>query len=205
MDPKIDRDELAEIVEETARIAEEERALVDLPQARQILRELDLPAEHLDDTRQALATRRSERLARRKRALIVAALGLACVVSGAGLAWHAHAKAEALASISVSQSTLTLHGVPVATSLTRVAAPELVFDVVLAEAPQGASLDLTCVWRAPDGAVRYENRWQTKPVDRSLWPTHCRRAFGTGDAVGAWSVTMREGGHDLATQRFSLE
>jgi hypothetical protein len=126
-------------------------------------------------------------------------------VGGGGLAWHAHAKAEALASIAVSQSTLTLGGVPLATPLMRVATPELVFDVVLAEAPQGAGLDLSCDWRAPEGTVRYENRWQTKPVDRSLWPTHCRHTFGPGDAVGVWSVTMREADHDLVTRRFSLQ
>ena len=55
---------------------------------------------------------------------------------------------------------------------------------VLADAPQGAALPLTCAWSAPDGGVRYQNRWETKTIDRDRFPTHCRHTFGAGDAAG---------------------
>ena len=87
----------------------------------------------------------------------------------------------------------------------RARSPEIALDLVLADAPQGAALPLTCAWSAPDGGVRYQNRWETKTIDRDRFPTHCRHTFGAGDAAGRWSVTMKQGERALATESFVLE
>ncbi len=205
MQPKIDRQELAEVVEETARLEEADRGLVDEPEARQILRELDLPAERLDEARRAVAVRREERSLQRKRGLVALALPLACGAAIAVGAWRHHATTVALSLVTASEATLTVQGAPVALPLARATHPEVVFDVVLAQAPEGASLDLSCRWTGPDGSVHHQNRWTTKEVDHDHWPTHCRHAFGETDAAGAWSVTLADSEHDLATRGFSLK
>jgi hypothetical protein len=205
MNPKIDRDELPEIVEETARLEEEDRALVATPEAKQILRELDLPDTRIDEARRVIAKRRQERRARQRRLFLVGALVLAGLATAGTFAWRTSARDQALARITVSQATLKLGADPLPQSLARSANPEVALAVVLEHAPQGAGIDLTCEWRAADGKVRHMNRWQTKSIDRDLFPTHCRRAFGAADPAGRWSVTMKQDGRELTTESFHLE
>ncbi len=202
--PEIDRDELAEIVHEVARSEEVERELYADPEVAEVLRELDLPVERLAEAKRTVAERRAE-LSRRKRRRLLVALALAAVLgAGALLLWNWAAEQRALAAMQATQARLAERGAPV-TAVRRETQPELSFEVSLSSAPKGNELDLTCDWKAPDGSLRYQNRWQTKAVDRELWQTHCRRRFGSGDVAGGWTVIMKQGERELASERFTLE
>lgn len=205
MNLKIDRDELPEIVEETARLEEEDQALLETQEARQILRELDLPDTRVEEARKVIAAKKEERRAIRQRSLVAAAITLAAIVGAGALALRAGTHSAALAKLGVAESALKLAGAPLPASVPRAQSPEIALDLVLADAPQGAGLPLSCTWSAPDGAVRYQNRWETKTIDRDRFPTHCRHTFGAGDAAGRWSVTMKQGERALATESFVLE
>src|ERR1700678_3487300 len=88
VDPKVDRDELPEIVEEAARLAEEDAGKVDAPEARRILEELDLPAERLEEARLAVALRRATARVRRRRRLAFGAASALLAVTAAAIALH---------------------------------------------------------------------------------------------------------------------
>jgi hypothetical protein len=89
--------------------------------------------------------------------------------------------------------------------VSRSASPEVALAVVLEHPPQGSALDLSCEWKTADGKVRHTNRWQTKSIDRDLWPTQCRHTFNAADPAGQWSVTMKRANRELATESFLLE
>ena len=204
MPPKINREELPEIVEEAARQqADDEHAIAE-SEAKQILRELDLPADRLGEARQAIAARhRARTVSLRTRAL--GALAAVALVTGVVLlAITRHTSTAALATMTVTSAALTLHGSALPAAVARTSAPELSFDVVLANPPH-AAVRLSCDWTGPDGNVHFQSRWETKPIDRDAWPTHCRRAFGTGEPAGPWSVAMKEESRVLASRPFVLE
>jgi hypothetical protein len=204
--PKIDRRDLGEIVQETARQhAGDEASTIDRSDAQQILRELDLPAENIDETHQVVIMRRRELAARRRRRLTGGGLLLAGVLTAGGVAVHTHHRSQAMEQITGAQSALTVQGAGVRGPVVRGGAPELVFEVTLARAPQDARVALSCEWAGPDGGVRHRNQWSTRPVDHALWPTHCRHQFGAADPAGSWTVTMRQSARVLATERFVLE
>jgi hypothetical protein len=61
--PEIDRDELAEIVQELASTAEHERELLNEDEVKEVLRDLDLPAHRLDEARATITSRRMSSIA----------------------------------------------------------------------------------------------------------------------------------------------
>jgi hypothetical protein len=204
VEPKIDRADLPEIVEEAARLSEAEHEGLAAGEARQILRELDLPEGRLEEARLAVEARKRER-ARRLRALTTwaAVLGVVAAVAIAFTA-HEHSQSLALGAMTASEASLSLRGSPLSAPVPRSSSPELTFDVVLARAPH-APVDLSCDWAGPDGAVRFQSRWETKSVDRDLWPTHCRHVFSASEPAGAWTVSMKERERVLATKPFVLQ
>jgi len=205
MEPKVDREELAEIVEEAAHIEELERDLVDAPDARKILEELNLPGERLGEARQAVADRHARDKAKTKQSALIAGGVLLLALAGGGLALEHGAHVDSLAAMSVSESHVLTHDAPVGGPLSRATAPEVTFQAVLAHAPHGEPLDLTCDWKGPSGEIERQSHWQTKPVDKDVWPTHCKRTFGASDAPGARTVSLRQGDHELASGRFVVE
>jgi hypothetical protein len=204
MDPKINREELAEIVEETARLHDEDEQQIPPSEAKQILRELDLPADRLDEARRAVADRRLKRDAKLRMLVIGGIVLLVLTVGATALTMSQNEKAHELANMTVPQSGLTLHGYPLPGPVPRAPSPELSFDVVLANPPR-ARVALSCDWTGPDGNVHFQNRWETQSIDRDVWPTHCRRAFTTNEPAGPWSVTMKEESRVLASGGFVLE
>jgi hypothetical protein len=203
--PKIDANELGEIVEETARIQAREADALEPEQARAVLREVGLPPERLEEAQAAVALKRArerERSTRLKLAAVVAAL---LVTAFAVVGWRAHTHRDALASITTSQAVINSGGVPLSGKALRSAQPELELDAVLGHAPHAEGLELECDWLGPGGDVRYQNHWQTQAIDKDTWPTHCRHRFGPVDPAGRWWVRMRLGERVLAREMFELE
>jgi hypothetical protein len=205
VEPKIDAKQLDEIVDEMTRIQSAQRETLDKEQAREILRELDLPADRLDEALAAVAVRRELARERAVRWRVAAAVALAIVLIVAVVIWRAHARSTALEHMTASVATLSIGGAPFSGVVTRSARPEVAFEVILVHPPQGRALDVTCDWTGPAGDVRHQNHWQTRTIDTDPWPTHCRRSFGPDDPTGDWKVTMKQGERTLVTERFKAE
>ena len=205
MGTKIDRRDLGDIVQETARTQRASETTIDREEAQQILRDLDLPAENIDETQQVIAMRRQELAARRQRRLIGGGLLLASAIAVGGAAFYFHARNQLVEQITSAQAALTLDGAGVRQPVARSGAPEIAFEVELARAPLNVQVPLSCEWAGPGGDVRYRNQWTTRTIDRALWPTHCRHRFSAADPAGPWSVTMKQHDRSLATEHFVLE
>jgi hypothetical protein len=68
--------------------------------------------------------------------------------------------------------------------------PEVWYRVVLENAPVGAKLTLKCDWITPSGNIAHQNRYQTHPIDKEVWPTHARYRFGPASPAGVWRVEL---------------
>ena len=179
--PKVDAEELPGIVEELTRIQREEEGALDRRQTQELLRELDLPDDRLDEARAALAVRRAREEERRKRLKLAGAVGMALLLLGLALGWRDHQRDRAIEQVIAGRVALTMAGAPVAGVVSRSARPELGLQVVLQHAPRDAELALSCDWRGPGGELLHQNHWQTKAIDKDVWPTQCRRRFDAAD------------------------
>lgn len=162
---RLSDEELEEVVEEIAKDQAREGAGVSRSQAREVLRELDLPADKLDEAAVKVRERReAEALekSRKKRTLLLSAGVLALLLSaGVGVGLWTQANAAKVARITAAEPVLSEE------------AGQLRLSAKLMSAPSGESVPMSCAWRSPDGALLQENAWQTKPVSHNAWETHC--------------------------------
>ncbi len=82
--------------------------------------------------------------------------------------------------------------------------PEVWFRVVLRNAPVGAVLPLKVEWIDPSGKVYHRNRYETKPVALSDWPTHARCRIRADAPAGPWRVELSLQGRLLHQQSFEV-
>ena len=165
-DPRhLSDEEFEDVVEEIAKEQVRTGTGVSAAQAREALRELDLPAEKLDDAAVKVRERRAaEALARRtkKRALLLGGGAVAVALAGAiGIGALRQATAAKQAELTAADPVLSAE------------AGQLRLSAKLMSAPRGESVPMTCAWRSPDGSLLHENAWQTKPVSHDAWETHC--------------------------------
>ena len=158
-------EEFEEVVEEIAKEQAQAGSGVSLDQAREALRELDLPADKLDEAAVKIRERRAAAAleqSKRRRTLLLGAGVLALVLTaGAGIAAWTHARAGKVARITAADPVLSAE------------TGQLRLSAKLMSAPNGESVPMTCQWRSADGALLHENAWQTKPVSHDAWETHC--------------------------------
>jgi len=143
--------------------------------------------------------------ARRKWAVVFAAIVFFSI--GGFLTTHAlRARTEALEHLTTREARLTLDADDGGRleSVDRSRSPEVFYRVVLENAPIGTTLDLSCDWIDPAGSVVHKNRYTTKKIDKSLWPTHCKNQFGPGSPPGAWVVDMSLGGRSVSRTSFEV-
>lgn len=162
---RLSDEELEEVVEEIAKDEAREGAGVSRSQAREVLRELDLPAEKLDEAAVKVRERREAQAlekSRKKRALLLGVGVVALVLSaGVGVGLWTQASAAKVARITAAEPVLSEE------------AGQLRLSAKLMSAPSGESVPMSCTWRSPEGALLQENAWQTKPVSHDAWETHC--------------------------------
>ena len=111
-----------------------------------------------------------------------------------------------LAKMTVLDAHLALGaeaGEPV-TEVEKDRATEVYYHVVLSGVPLGWSLQLVCEWVEPNGLVARRNVYETRFIRRSVWPTHCRQAFGSSSTSGEWHVRLLSGQRVLSTSSFVL-
>jgi hypothetical protein len=82
--------------------------------------------------------------------------------------------------------------------------PEIWYRVTLAGAPVGAKLSLTCDWIDPAGRVAHQNHYETRVIDRPVWPTHARYRLGPGSTTGTWTVRLALDGRVLHSTTFEV-
>ena len=158
-------EEFEEVVEEIAKEEASAGSGVSHDQAREALRELDLPASKLDEAAMKVRQRReAEALqkSQKKRTLLIGAGVLAAVLTTVvGIGVWKQAQAAKVAQITATNPVLTEE------------AGQLRLSATLMSAPTGESVPMTCAWHSADGALLHENAWQTKPVSHDAWETHC--------------------------------
>ena len=162
---RLTEEEFEEVVEEIAKDEMRTGSGVSLDHAREALRELDLPADKLDDATSKVRQRREEealKKSKKKRTLLLGA-GLVAVLltASVGIGVWMQARADDMARITAGDPVL------------REEAGQLRLSAKLMQAPRGESIPMTCAWRGADGALLHENAWQTKPVTHDAWETHC--------------------------------
>lgn len=89
-------------------------------------------------------------------------------------------------------------------SVDRQQSPELWYRVLLADAPVGETLSLTCEWVGPDGTVAHRNHYTTRRIDRQAWPTHARYRIDANAAVGIWNVRLQLQDRVLQSTNFEV-
>lgn len=158
---RLQDDELQEVVQELS----QEETGVPLEDARAALRELDLPADRLEEAVEKVRARKAQAAyeAHTKKRKVVAiasavALVLATVV---GITAYSHNQEEARARITATSPTLSEE------------TGKLKLSVKLMDAPKGSAVPMTCAWRTPEGTLLHENSWKTKSIDHDAWETHC--------------------------------
>ncbi len=169
---KLTDEEFEEVVEEIAKEQAASGTGVTEEQAREALKELDLPPEKLEaaaekvrERHAAEARAQAEEKAKKKKRLVIGAGALAVAVAcaiGVGVAVQAKAThTAAVAAITATDPVI-------------IAEPnQLRMSAKLMSAPHGEAVPMTCSWRSPDGALLHENAWNTKPVSHDAWETHC--------------------------------
>jgi hypothetical protein len=157
--------EFEEVVEEIAKDEAAAGSGLSHAQAREALRELDLPAERLDEVavkvrerREAEARARSQK---RRTLLVVAGVLAALLTAGVGVRAWTRAQAAKVAQITATDPVLREEG------------GQLRLSAKLMSAPKGERVAMTCDWLGADGALLHENAWETKPVTHDAWETHC--------------------------------
>jgi hypothetical protein len=143
---------------------------------------------------------------RRRGCVWVLVVLLVLALAGGGVWYYFDRKAQALAGVTAPASRFTLEkddGGNLKT-VNRRTRPEVWFRVTLENAPTDQKLDLTCEWVDPRGKVVQRNRFQTKTITRTTWPTHARCRIAADAATGTWTVRLLLGGRELRTQTFDV-
>lgn len=217
MEQRLTEEQLAQVVAEVTRLSHEreefKQKTLDRSQVLQVLNDLNLPPDLLDDA--LLQLRRKEELERQKQRnkwiLIVAIiffLGVASLIALGGLSTFYLFKQQstAISSVTSGQSRITLsadNGEDLS-SVDRQAG-EVHYRVKLQNAPIGSQLDMSCRWYNSTGQLEHENRWRTKTIDKSVWPTECKCKIGSASPTGDWRVEMLLDGKILSSKTFRVE
>ena len=83
--------------------------------------------------------------------------------------------------------------------------PEVFYRVTLQDAPVGKKLSLGCDWINPNGEISHQNSYQTKQINKEVWPTYCRYQFNPSSPVGKWHVEMYLGDRSLSKTEFTVK
>jgi hypothetical protein len=206
MEKRLTEEQMAKVVAEVTRLAQDREETLDREQVNEILRDLNLPTDLVDDALAQLNRREAlERERRRNFRLTLAAVVL--LIAGLVLGTLSFRRRDrALDGIAASSSRLT----PAADnggSLESVArsGDEVFYRVVLSNVPPGEELEMGCRWIDPQGRVFRQNRWQTRATDKAVWATACRCQFGAAAQPGTWKVEMALGERVLSTSTFRVE
>lgn len=207
MDKRLTQDQLAQVVGEVERLSQRRDAELDRAQVQQILEELNLSPDLLDDALVQISRREALEVQQRRNRWI--AVGIVAVLVGAiaTTTLFFQQQQQAYSRISTVQSRLTLtqdNGNNIGT-IDRQTNPKVYYRVTLKDAPIGKKLSLTCDWIDPKGQVVHQNRYETRQIDKAVWPTYCYYQLGAAATAGNWQVQMSVGDRPLSSTSFTVK
>ena len=206
MNNRLTETQLTQIVGEVGRLSQSREAEFDSEQVKQILQELNLPPELLDEALVQLRRREALEIQQRRNRSYCGGAIATLVVATLGTTVFIQQNQQALQNVSTVQSQISFEsGGSSLSEINRQASPQVYYRVTLKEAPIGKQLSLRCDWIDPSGEVLHQNQWQTRTIDKAVWPTHCRYQFNPAAATGNWKVQMSLGDRTLSTNSFQVK
>ncbi len=207
MDNKLTQAQLDRVIAEVQRLSLRREAELDRQQVQEILQELNLSPDLLDEALVQIQRREALSVQQRRKRWIVAGVTAVLIGAIATATVFVEQRQQVLARVSTYESRIALDrdsGGNV-TEVDRQSSPKVFYRVTLSEVPVGEKLSLSCDWTDPSGRVAHQNRYQTREIDRSVWPTYCYYQFGPNSAAGTWQVRMSLDGRILSTSYFVVK
>ncbi|MDY6803280.1 MAG: hypothetical protein SXA11_05670 [Cyanobacteriota bacterium] len=210
MEDKLTEEQMRRLVGEVERLSQRRNEELNREQVEEILEELNLPTDLVDEAMMQLRRREAlEAEEKRKKWIGAGALALAAAALVGGSVWF-FGNQQALTGVYANseQSVLTVEsggGREAIATVDRLENPQVSYRVTLQDAPVGQELSLGCDWINPQGQTAHQNRYETKTVDKEVWPTRCRYRFNNGSAVGTWEVRMFLGDRLLSKTQFLVK
>lgn len=207
MEDRLNERQLQRIIAEVDQLSTSRQQDLDREQVREILQELNLAPDLLEEALIQLHRRDALVVQQRRQRQWLLGIALALVLLGGGLAFWWRQSQQTLEQVAVQQSRIT----PVQddggnlTTVSRQPNTELVYRVTLKQAPIGKQLSLTCNWMDATDQVMHQNRYQTKEITTSVWPTYCRYTLGPAATPGKWRVEMRLGDRQISQTAFEVK
>lgn len=207
MEKKLTEEQLQQVIAEVQELSQIRQVEISRQEVNQILQELNLPADLLDEALIQLERRNilAVQQKRQKQIFILVATILAGTI-GLGLFFQQKYQ-DNLAQITAGENRLTLatdDGQDIQT-VERQNPPKLYYRVTLQDAPVNQKLTINCDWIDPNSNIVHENRYQTKNIDRQVWPTYCFYQLSNNAPSGNWQVKMKLGERVLSTDNFLVK
>ncbi|MGD1806543.1 hypothetical protein ACP6PL_14040 [Dapis sp. BLCC M126] len=202
--------EFTQLVGEVERLSQLRDEEINREQMQQILQELNLPTDLVDEAMMQLQRREAlEAQQKRNKLITVGVVSGLVVVIAASFLWF-QTQRQTLKNIYANpgQSQLTLETNSGKKTLTVVDSqqnPEVFYRVTLQDAPVGKKLSLGCDWINPNGEISHQNSYQTKQINKEVWPTYCRYQFNPSSPVGKWQVKMYLGDRSISKTEFTVK
>lgn len=207
---RLRNEQVAQVVAEVTRLQQQradfEADSLSRAQVEEILQELNLPTDLIDDALAQLQRRESLARKQRRKKFMLAGGALAVLALIAAFFWWSAQRNAAFARINADSGriTRTTDSGDNLSTVTR-NGEEVIYHVTLRNAPTGERLALSCNWIAPNGQIFKQNQWQTREIDKPVWPTSCKCQPGAAAEKGTWQVEMKLGDRVLSSTTFQVE
>lgn len=205
-DLRLTEDDLPDVVEEAAHLADDRARTLDRKQVAEVLAEVDLPADLVDEAHDRVLAKRAEARERTRKRWLLGTLGAGSIAFALAVGAWSMERASLVANLSAQNARITLGDKgPAPTAFRAADRPDVYYAVTLANAPTGQTLDVRCDFRDPSGSVARQITYTTKTIKTPVWETHCHYVLPQAAPAGAWSVEMTVENKTLRRERFTVE
>ena len=168
--------EFNKLVGEVERLSQLRDQEIDREQMEEILQELKFPTDLVDEAMAQLRRREALAVEKKRNNLITMGVVSGFVIVIATTFFWFKIQRQALNNIYVNpgQSKLTLqtnNGNEILNVIDSKKNLEVFYRVILQDAPIGKKLSLGCNWINSNGEISHQNSYQTKEINREVWPT----------------------------------
>lgn len=205
-DLQLKEDDLPDVVEEAAHLAEDRARTLDRQRVAEVLAEVDLPADLVDEAHDRVLAKRAEARDRNRKRILLGTLAAGTLAFGLAVGAWSMERAALVGKVNAQSAQITLGDKgPAPTAFRAADRPDVYYTVTLANAPTGQTLDVRCDYRDPSGSVARQITYTTKTIKTPVWDTHCHYVLPATAPAGAWSVEMTVENKTLRRERFTVE
>lgn len=202
--------EFTKLVGEVERLSQLRDQEINREQMEEILQELKLPTDLVDEAMLQLRRREALAVEKKRNNLITMVVVFGFLIVIATTFFWFKIQRQALNNIYVNpdQNQLTLqtnNGIKILNVIDSQKNPEVFYRVILQDAPIGKKLSLGCNWINSNGEISHQNSYQTKEINREVWPTSCKYKFNPSLPMGSWQVEMYLGDRSLSKTEFIVK